>query len=360
MSVRKVIDSCLGLFERGFPHEVSLFMWEQTATFDKIISRDELECAFEYEFPKLRSRIRENGGCFRMIPLVSFNAPEGRFLRYLVAVSFSEFRKAWGTRRVLPRQIWLYAAADAAMRNASKDNSGNFFFYATVDGSLFILVFFEGRLCHWSEENGFGDDVGLLEIRLERFRKFLRTDPLFSRADSFEEFRLKGVFERRLFNDAAHDPFWRRIDLKKRDVAQHTGAPRGLCWLALVLCLTMSLLCRWHLQDDSYDCVGCIDPPAEELLPPKEYHEVVFEDVVDEVPYARPVFEKCELPSFHLMGVVEHKVAVVMFDSLPGESSPLKEGMRVGRFALNSIERDRIQLGCGDSTAVVEVGGEAM
>ena len=60
------------------------------------------------------------------------------------------------------------------------------------------------------------------------------------------------------------------------------------------------------------------------------------------------------------MGVVEHKVAVVMFDSLPGESSPLKEGMRVGRFALNSIERDRIQLGCGDSTAIVEVGGEAM
>lgn len=131
-----------------------MFTWEVVTDFDCDAPQESLEEAFAKEFPEMQ------GSCVAFWKMVSFNAADGRKHRYLVAVTDVEQEGSMSRgqerraqeRRALPESIGLYALADREMRSC--DCGGNMRFAAVVDGVLYILVFMEGRLCHWSEENG--------------------------------------------------------------------------------------------------------------------------------------------------------------------------------------------------------------
>lgn len=280
-----------------------LFTWEYTTTFDENPSAAELEKAFRQEFPQTVERLGGFLTQVKAVPMISFNSAEGRKTRYLVmlpAAGISPNTDVQPNIRTLPnncnlpRQIWLFSLADRLMKTAAGDNSGNGLFYAVAEGTLYIFVFLEGRLCHWSEEVGYGgvddgmavacgingsgrvddgkgnvcanekDDSaygknldggtrkkdgdahekdatdhtrdaadinrhsdfadGTVQIRLDRFRRFLRQDPLFSRGENFPEFCLETPFSEGDFLRATRDIFWKRFLRQKSCLFQGENA----------------------------------------------------------------------------------------------------------------------------------------
>lgn len=349
------------------PCRVRLFTWEYAATFDEKIPQDELERAFEREFPKVSSSVRTGKCICRIWPLVTFNAPEGRLSRYLVALSSDiENLKAKHRGRCLPWQIWIYAAADRAMRGAAEEHGGNFWCHIVVEGTLFILVFYEGRLCHWSEESGYPEgfsESDKLELRLRRFRQFLKKDPLFSRVDSFMESRLEAAFDRRLFLSASRDPFWRRLDFMRSTKRQNgfSFRPKGKFIVGLMLLLASVLGIQW--QDDELVCKDCRESLPVELSPYPEFQmaEYMEESLIpsaDDFGAHRHGRLPCVLPDFRLNGLVEYRIAIVSLGSAE-TTLPLREGDSIGSFALTRVGRDRIVLVCGDSTVERGVGDGA-
>ena len=242
--------------------QARLLTWECTMTFDEIPALETLESLFESEFPRTCRRLQENGGFYRIWHMVSFNSSEGRRSRFLVALVEEPLEKCSG--RVLPEQIWLSAVADQIIRALPEsDNAGNYLCYAHAEGRLFVFVFFEGRLCHWSEE------AVEMEKALPRFRRFLQRDALFSRVGHFEELHLQGEsgpdFVRAQFKKASRDSFWRRRDLQRVEMNEKNGLERWpemlhflrrkRFWLmAVVLMLIISsLLIAKHIH---HHCTG--------------------------------------------------------------------------------------------------------
>lgn len=339
-----------------------MFTWEVVTDFDCDAPQESLEEAFAKEFPEVQ------GACVAFWKMVSFNAADGRKHRYLVAVTdvVQGGRESRGQeRRALPESIGLYALADREMRSC--DCGGNMRFAAVVDGVLYILVFLEGRLCHWSEENGYGgDSAALVAERLERFDAFLAKDPLFSRADNREDAR---AFDLRfypeatfgMFAEAARDPFWKRLDLYgSRTAGLHVGTPVMLFALAAVA--TVGLVTVYPAQGEA--CEDCTLAAAPELsavpdeIPgdglwtmgpaePKRMHSAPGSGGTQ--PSA------CGMPALTIQGTVDGKLAQAKID---GEVRWLGVGDSVGAFAVVSIGSDRVQFIC-NGNAVEVLNGSA-
>ena len=333
-----------------------MFTWEVVTDFDCDAPQESLEEAFAKEFPEVQ------GACVAFWKMVSFNAADGRKHRYLVAVTdvVQGGRENRGQeRRALPESIGLYALADREMRSC--DCGGNMRFAAVVDGVLYILVFMEGRLCHWSEENGYGgNSAALVAERLERFDAFLAKDPLFSRTSAFDlRFYPEATFG--MFAEAARDPFWKRLDLYgSRTASLHVGAPVMLFALATVA--SLGFVTVYPAQGEA--CEDCTLAAAPELLAspdeipgdglwtmgpaePKRMHSALGSGGTQ--PSA------CGMPALTIQGTVDGKLAQA---KIAGEVRWLAVGDSVGTFAVVSIGSDRVQFVCNDK-AVEVLNGSA-
>lgn len=348
--------------------EADLFTWEYVSAYDDFPLLQEVHAAFVKEFPELcrRSRGTVGGAPYALWPLDTYRASPGgeTVTRYLVAVSNEGLAPAGRSARLLPRQIWLYAAARELIRERTSrdgDCRGHYWCYAVVGATLYTLVFFRGRLCHWSEESDYGD----LYLTLERFRCFLKTDSLFSRAGEFVEICMGEKFKRRYFRGAARDVFWRGFDLRKGAAlgnrAKKAGGARGAVGsrAGAVLLLSLAWLgySAWS-GADGIDCGACIDAVPVPLAPAPFAPSPLVSDSLDGPRGGGPVpaasnRKVCSFPDFEVKGLVAGKLAMV---SVAGESAGgagevrlLSPGDSLGTFAVDEVGRDRVRFVCGDS-----------
>lgn len=325
-----------------------MLTWEVVTDFDCDAPQESLQEAFAKEFPEVQ------GSCVAFWKMVSFNAADGRKHRYLVAVT--DVVQGGRENRALPESIGLYALADREMRSC--DCGGNMRFAAVVDGVLYILVFMEGRLCHWSEENGYGgNSAALVAERLERFDAFLAKDPLFSRTSAFDlRFYPEATFG--MFAEAARDPFWKKLDVYgSRAASLHVGAPVMLFALAAVA--SLGFVTVYPAQGEA--CEDCSLAAAPELLASPD--EIPGDGLWTMGP-AEPKLSQvravsgrgntppsaCDLPALAIQGTVDGRLAQAR---IGGEVRWLAVGDSVGTFAVVSIGSDRVQFICNGN--VVEV-----
>lgn len=330
-----------------------MFTWEVVTDFDCDAPQESLEESFAKEFPEVQ------GSCVAFWKMVSFNAADGRKHRYLVALPGDGALESRG--RALPESIGLYALADRATRSC--DCGGNMRYAAVVEGVLYILVFMEGRLCHWSEENGYGGDSGaLVAERLERFDAFLAKDPLFSRTSAFDlRFYPEATFG--MFAEAARDPFWKRLDLYgSRTAGLHVGTLVMLFALAAVA--SLGFVTVYPAQGEA--CEDCTLAAAPEL---SAVPDEILGDGLWTMGPAEPKLSQvravsgrgntppsaCDLPALTIQGTVDGKLAQAKID---GEVRWLGVGDSVGAFAVVSIGSDRVQFICNDK-AVEVLNGSA-
>lgn len=369
------------------PVPARMCTWEMVTTFDGHPSEEQLLKQFRLDFPKVDvSKILAT-------LMTSQNSPEGRKLRYLVMMpedDVGENRRGFMdnfpgcfSRRLVPRQAWLFGWADQHF----PDVNGNCLFWKIVDGVLYILVFFEGRLCHWSEEIGYGleeEDAqrGMVENRLERFRKFLNTDALFSRVEKFAEVGMDedrldvrgGVCERRLFKKAVKDSFWKNIDLRKtgKEFVLAEGLPHKMGLYGGLLLAVVSLVLvgfgmdvvlkimmnfgTAYVNEKMVDAIP-VELDVPELVEILEERNVSFREEVPkprkEISYeeSRPT---CILPEVHLKGIVGEKLFVAIVD-IAEPAKTFFVGDSLGNFMVQEIERTQVQLVCGDSSAVISM-----
>lgn len=369
------------------PVPARMCTWEMVTTFDGHPSEEQLLKQFHLDFPQIDvSKIL-------VTLMTSQNSPEGRKLRYLVMMpecevgekyrGFTRIFSSCFSKRLVPRQAWLFGWADQHF----PDVNGNCLFWKIVDGVLYILVFFEGRLCHWSEEVGYGLEEGvaqkvLVENRLERFRKFLNTDALFSRVEKFAEVGMDedrldvrgGVCERRLFKKAVKDSFWKNIDLRKvgKEFVLAEGLPHKmglyggllLAVVSLVLVgfgmdVVLKIMMNFgtdYVNEKMVDAIP-VELDVPELVEILEERNVSFREEVPkprkEISYeeSRPT---CILPEVHLKGIVGEKLFVAIVD-IAEPAKTFFVGDSLGNFMVQEIERTQVQLVCGDSSAVISM-----
>jgi len=283
----------------------------------------------------------------------------------------------------------LYGCADKLMREEDscesaycgcslRESCGNCRFAFLDNGWLYILVFFEGRLCHWSEEPQYNNKESVQE-RLGRFDVFLRNDDLFSRAEKWYcAFMDVGDVQEperlRWLRRAGSDPFWR----------VRTRGKLVLPAFAAGVALLLAGSTWWNVL--SGDLPGAapevISPAGSELpalTPPPEMRpseEAVAQfnegyaqfneerapfksDVrgVSEIGDARGTLKPapgCELPPVRLHGVVAGRI----FSASIAGASPswYSLGDTLGPFEVVSIGKDRVQLACGGETREVRNG----
>ena len=386
--------------------EARLWTWEVVTGFDGVLDSVTLRKCFAEDFPTVAESCR-NAECtaqpvFR--EMVSFNSTDGRKHRYLVMLTNEgdaekEPAKYRGRgERILPRTAMLYGCADKLMREEDacesaycgcslRESCGNCRFAFLDNGWLYILVFFEGRLCHWSEEPQYNNKESVQE-RLGRFDVFLRNDDLFSRAEkwycSFIDVGDVQEPERlRWLRRAGSDPFWR----------VRTRGKLVLPALAAGVALLLAVSTWWNvLSGDLPGAAPEVKLPAgtelPALTPPPEMRpseEVAaqfnkgyaqfnkegaqFNESEMRAPFkgdVRGVSENgdargtlkpasaCALPSIHLRGVVAGRI----FSASIAGASPswYSLGDSIGPFEVVSIGKDRVQLACGGETREVRNG----
>ena len=372
--------------------EARLWTWEVVTGFDGVLDSVTLRKCFAEDFPTVAESCR-NAECtaqpvFR--EMVSFNSTDGRKHRYLVMLANGNDAEKKNAKhrgrgeRILPRTAMLYGCADKLMREEDscesaycgcslRESCGNCRFAFLDNGWLYILVFFEGRLCHWSEEPQYNNKESVQE-RLGRFDVFLRNDDLFSRAEkwycAFMDVGSVPELERlRWLRRAGSDPFW-RVRIRGKLV---------LPVLAAGVALLLAVSTWWNVL--SGDLPGAapevISPAGAELpalTPPPEMRpseEAVAQfnesemrapfkgDVrgVSEIGDARGTHKPvpgCDLPPVHLHGVVAGRI----FSASIASASPswYNRGDSIGPFEVVSIGKDRVQLACGGETREVRNG----
>ena len=340
-----------------------MFTWEVVTDFEGEVSHESLESSFARDFPEMQCRPV-------FWKMISFNAADGRRHRYLVAVPDAaresgerDSRGKQSRGRALPESVGLYALADKEIRSC--DCGGNMRFAAVVDGMLYILVFMEGRLCHWSEENGYGgNSAAFVEERLERFDTFLEKDPLFSRAESragcyADTFATRFVPDATfaLFAVAARDPFWKGLDLF--DVGS-AGAKARFTPVRMLLLACIALLGAWKAAQLAAGVSNNVEAPgtAPELeVPPRTVPgDGAWIMKRAGIPGAgipnknRAVMESsppCSPPAISIQGTIDGKLAQAR--EAGGEIRWLGIGDSVGAYAVASIGRDRVRLVCNGS-----------
>ena len=344
------------MFERVAFAGARLWTWEVVTGFDGVLDAVTLRRRFAEDFREMES----GEPVFR--EMVSFNSSGGRRHRYLVLLP-SENVKAFRGRfdRVLPQMASLYAYADRFMRSSEGFENCRMAFLS--GGWLYALVFFEGRLCHWSEEPG--HDLATAEERLSRLDEFLHRDDLFSRVKEwccrlvdFDRIAERDVCQLRRI--AMADPFWKKLDLD-----DYTGMkPRTKKKLALIAVLSgviVAILCF---------CAGKAMPagnfvevpeplpalsPAPEICPSDEIVEKpVLESRVPVDHTGGGSEVECILPTIHLQGVVEGRLFQASVDG--GTRGWFRAGDSIGNYAVVSIGKDRAFLECGGKKTEVRNG----
>lgn len=341
-----------------------LFTWEVSVPFDDEPGEARLREAFAREFPESSGRGRP---CFWK--MVAFNGDSGRKVRYLVAVAAAPvdgMRRRFD--RVLPEGIALYGMADRIIRSSDATH-GNALFSFLCGSRLVILVFCEGRLCHWSEEEGYEDGFGgrAYAERMERFRQFLARDEYLARGCPYSEFRervdpatMQGVFRR-----AARDPFWRGLDLDNAPRVRPLARRAALAFLivAVISCTLGSfaaLFCNGPFaegydQNEPYD-IALADPPA--LVPAAdEVRDTLYRARWHKksrfhrgAHYKSDFKAKCATPPLKLRSVVQ---GVLFQGAVGGTLGWYRPGDSVGAFIVDSIGRDGVFLKCGGKRVVV-------
>jgi hypothetical protein len=395
----------------------SMFTWEVTTAFDGTLSETELKKRFEEDFGNLFGARNgegceacDSGECANRVffwPLVSFNASDGRKHRYLVVKSresLEKYRKKFD--RCLPQQVVLYAVADKILRgeriaglicadmpasgsvNAAiedcADSNGNLILVALWKNCLYILVFAKGRLCHWSEEFGYGDCFDeRCQIRVERFKSFLKADELFAGSDSFSEVRVgcDDLLDMgNLFETAAKDSFWSGLDLDNCETMKPCEKQRWTICAAMLLMLGLALvfICSdsWiglylrTFANERFDEFVDVAPvelssPAThdlEMLAWAEGHRDLLpakwtqgRDGSAEGSFGmRRSRWACDSLDYKLLGIVGGRVALM--ESAMGESKMLSVGDSLFRYRVKVIGKNEVLLRCGHKEVRYEVG----
>lgn len=339
-----------------------LFTWEVSVPFDDEPGEARLREEFAREFPESSGRGRP---CFWK--MVAFNGDSGRKVRYLVAVAAGVDGKRRKFDRVLPEGIALYGMADRIICSSDATH-GNALFSFLCGSRLVILVFCEGRLCHWSEEEDYEEGFGgrAYAERMERFRRFLARDEYLARGCPYSEFRervdpatMQGEFRR-----AARDPFWRGLDLdnvpRVRPLVRR--AVLALLLVAVIVCAlgSFAALFRYgpfaegHAREAPYD-IALTDPPA--IVPgADEVRDTLYRARLHkksrfyrESHYKSDFKTKCAAPPLRLRSVVQG----VLFQGDAGDGMRwYRTGDSIGAFVVDSVGRDDVILECGGKREV--------
>lgn len=384
----------------------SLFTWEVTTAFDGVLTESELQKLFKDEFG---TDLCTNRVFF--YHLVSFNASDGRKHRYLVATSnelLERYQKEFD--RCLPRQVALYAIADKILRgtwsgeyaenaaendvvglvgkcaevcaceNAAKNmpvdaecaNDGNLLLVALWNETLYVLAFLNGRLCHWSEEHGYGDSFDeLCQSRVSRFKNFLKADELFANAgvgdnavaahwnESFVNCNEIPNMDK-LFCEGANDPFWKHLDLDACNSMKSCEKRRWILFAVsfFALGLSLVLMLKFPFARNAEDAESFKDVAAIELDLPSS-------DVLNRLSWAKGHRDMlrherrwnrspCNLPEFMLLGIVGGRAALVKFPS--GETKTLMLGDMINSYRVKSVGKNDVVLRCGGKVVHYEIG----
>jgi|GEM_PF-1413277 len=326
--------------------------WELVTGFEESLAPENLLEYFRRDFPEVE-------GIPKFWKMGSFNSPEGRRHRYLVILgspgesdgSVKGFgKRCWRGRRALPRSLFLYARADAQME--SWESYENFRYAAIVNGTLYVLVFYEGRLCHWSEERGYEGACGkeLALNRLVRMDEFLRQDPLFSKAENFRQGELE--FLEVDFGDpaavwvvqlgkAAKDPFWKGLHLESRK----RGRAARLSLILFFLMMFAGILVRENLDAGGVAMPG---PEAPVLSTPAtgpiSKEPRIQKTAKSSRPKAREAATECPRPSISVQGIVGDRLFSGVF---AGARVVKRAGDSLESYRVKSVLRDRVVLECG-------------
>lgn len=396
--------------KRIAPVAARMMTWEVTTAFDGTLTETELRKRFDEDFRDVFNAGFADGECAVFFwPLVSFNASDGRKHRYLVAVAdepLENYRKTFD--RCLPKQIALYAIADKILRgewdggNCLKCDetcegrggecvefdkncaeNGNLLFVALWKNCVYILVFMEGRLCHWSEEYGYGESFDdACRERIERFKEFLKADELFAKMNDVGEFVVccenvgtveESLHVKDLFQVAARDPFWRGRDLDKCDsmkpCEQRRWIMSAVALLAFCACVfamcggSLNLLYAKFFDGGQLDLfvdaapVELSQPAARdlEMLAWAEGHRDLLPakwtlgraDFADGVASGNRRISRsdCDSSEFSLLGIVGGRVALVK--TLAGETKTLSVGDSLSRYRVKQIGMSDVVMRCG-------------
>ncbi len=396
------------------PVSARMMTWEVTTAFDGTLTETELRKRFDEDFQDACVTGVENRVFFW--PLISFNATDGRKHRFLVSVAnepLACYRKKFD--RCLPRQIALYAVADKILRgewdsyraiesafaeldcnesgseycsaNFPVAEDGNLLLVALWNSVLYVLVFVKGRLCHWSEDFGYGDSIDeRCRNRVERFKSFLKTDDLFANADvasaknSFGEVyvscnHLTDMDE--LFRTGARDPFWLQLDLDKCETMKACEKRRWVLSfsLLLALCMAFALMCgnfgSWNRPWEWFRSWSGVElahdasvAPVELSLPAvRDLEKIAWaeghrdllpakwgrlrDDVAVNEPRGRLRNSRsvCDSSVFKLLGIVGGRAALVT--TAAGEMKTLSAGDSLFSYRVKAIGMDEVVLRCG-------------
>ena len=145
------------------------------------------------------------------LPLISFNSSMGRTHRFLVAFSLKDFSiDRPFCDRVLPLAIAFTAYAEEEM--LKKEGFENLICGGYLKGHLFLLIFCEGKLVHWIQEQVEEKTIDLNQ-RLHRLRLFIQGDAFLSRLGDCPVSIASEPAVSSLFEKALLDPFWQNWDL---------------------------------------------------------------------------------------------------------------------------------------------------
>ena len=414
--------------KRIAPVSARMMTWEVTTSFDGTLTGTELQKRFYEDFGDLFGvRNEECGETCNMgmranrvffWPLVSFNASDGRKHRFLVAIAnepLMRFRKKFD--RCLPRQIVLYAVADKLLRgemlnavfvgdvvecgSRNKVNEraaeslavesdveenvaddGNLLLVALWKNILYILVFMKGRLCHWSEELGYGDcfDERIAE-RVQRFKEFLKADELFASAGAFGEAFVCGdnvPNTKILFQIGAKDSFWRDLDLDESESMKPCEKRRWTVCALMLLTLGLSFALfsddSWVMRNVRELCGDAV--PAKEVAPvelslpaERDLEKLAWaEGHRDLLPakwtqgrdgFAEGSFGMrrsrwaCDSLDCKLLGIVGGRVALMK--TAAGETKTLSVGDSLLKYRVKEIGKNEIVLRCGRKEVRYEI-----
>lgn len=343
---------------RAAPTRCALMTWEYCSTFDRVPLLSEIQEMFVKDMPR---RVSLCGGItgVKMWPLVSFNATEGRLWRYLVALpdgSETAIKSHENISvRLLPEQICLVSLANKFLTDQQEGNSGNCVFWGVFHEVLYLLVFFEGRLCHWSEESGYVGLELLLNERLSRFKVFLERDSLFSRADHFEFVELNEIaseFSPQDFVCASRDPFFKPLRLNDSP-KRSRKIPWGIITFMVGTVVIFSLRSLSSGIPDVDEVLLDLPPVQETVEERRILPSVALADAISEIrhhSFPHKAAAACVPPDVRIKGLVDGKLAVI-------ETGGLMKSVSVGDtlqsleskgipYVIHGISRDRLRLKC--------------
>ena len=381
----------IGWTKKVAPVAARMMTWEVTTAFDGMPTETELRKRFDEDFRDVFNAGFADGECAVFFwPLVSFNASDGRKHRYLVAVAdepLENYRKTFD--RCLPKQIALYAIADKVLRgewggecclkcdetcagcggecvvfdNNCAEN-GNLLFVVLWEHCLYILVFMEGRLCHWSEEYGYGEvfDDACRE-RVARFKEFLKADELFAKMNDVGEFGEGSPKVDELFQVAVRDPFWRGKDLDECDSMKPCELRRWVmnsvallvfCASVFAMCGgSLNLLCAKFFDDEFHNSFVNVAPVELSQPAARDLEMLAWAEGHRDLLPAKWTLGRaglssrgaCDSSEFSLLGIVGGRVALVKTSA--GETKTLSVGDSLSRYRVKRIGMNDVVMRCG-------------